>query len=110
MLNEQPGQRHAREISYAGPPAQPGQRNTTRANWIAFGSGLLFSFLTANSILSLFGSSGSDISFPPWTAWIPFQIPAPVFLLLPFALGIIAPITVGIQNKTLIGSSIGRGL
>ncbi|HEX7734986.1 MAG TPA: hypothetical protein VF458_08985 [Ktedonobacteraceae bacterium] len=108
MLNEQSGRERTQTIRSANPAVLPRSGGSARANWIAFGSGLLLSFFTANSILSYLGSGESDISFPIWTAWIPFQISPYFFLLLPLALGIVVPITVGIQSKTLLGSSLGR--
>lgn len=110
MLNEQPGRERTQATTSANTAVLPGTGSTARSNWIAFGSGLLLSFFTANSLLSYLGGSGSDISFPLWTAWIPFQISFYFFLFLPPALGIIVPITVSLQNKTLVSSSIGRSL
>src|SRR5437879_6061608 len=112
MLNEQPGRERTQTTQSANPAVLPAPApgSTARANWIAFGSGLLLSFFTANSILSYLGSGETTISFPIWTAWIPFQIPFYFFLLLPLALGMIVPITVGVQNKTLLASSLGRSM
>jgi hypothetical protein len=108
MLHEQPGREQTREVKQASLNEQPG--STARANWIALGAGFLLSFLTANSVLSYLGMNSSDTSFPPWTAWLPFQLPYYFFLLLPLALGVIIPFTVGIQRKNLISFVVGRSL
>src|SRR5216683_7866332 len=109
MLDEQPGQERIREAEHAASNAQPGLERTLPANWIAFGSGLLLAFLTANALLSLLGPDlFSDTSFPGWSVWLYFPIPFPFFLLLPLALGIAVPFPVGRQRRHLISSALGR--
>lgn len=114
MLHEQPGREPTREDEQASLNQET--EITARGNWIAFGSGLLLSFLTANSVLSNLGHTPSfyappyhDISFPPWTAWLPFQMLAPSFLLLPLALGVILPFTGGVLRKNLVSFAFVRG-
>lgn len=111
MLHEQ-GRERTREREQVSLNQRSG--STARENGIAFASGLLLSFLTANSVLSYLGQGLPtppfyDVSFPPWTAWFSFQIPIPFFLLLPLALGIFLPFTGGgILRKNLISFAFVR--
>ncbi len=111
MMNERPEDMHTRIAEYPPMTVWSLLKIIEPTNWIALGFGLLLSFLTANSILSLLGPE-ADSSFPPWSTWfyLPLSSSGYIIVLLPLCLGFAIPFVASGYKKRRISSILTHSL